>query len=131
MTTNIADSIIDKLEAKRQSERLSSRKFAKKLGVSPELYRLIIARERRITDKTAARVRAIYPELEKDLYIFLSGSVEVSTLIKETSRDAPQTAPSQKLRGFWRWLKYFYLKIRFPRQIKAAQTLKSKTGGIK
>lgn len=133
MSTIVDTSLIEKLKVIQARDGLSNRKFAiEKLGVSPELWRLTLNGQRRIGRAIQEGILKAYPELKEDvLAIFLPSDVESSPATSDQSTTPHQTHQNKILAHLPRWLRFLYYKLRFPRQSKVAQSLKSKSREVR
>ena len=132
MPTTVAESLIDKLRERQDKEGLSDQKFGGKLGISKELWRLVRTGERQIPRPVILKgIARAYPELVQDVLFFLGFDVDVSLLSSDHPTAHPETHQDKQQDGLRKLLRCLYLKIRHPRKVKAAQALKSKSGGIR
>lgn len=77
MSTAIAASLIDKLKELQAREGLSDYKFADKLAVSPQLWQMTRTLKRDIGLVILKAVMRAYPELYRDVLIFLGSDASI------------------------------------------------------
>lgn len=97
----------DKLKEIQTREDLSDYKFADKLGVSHQLWQMTRTGKREIGLAVLQGTIRVYPELSRDVLLFLSGDVEASTIIGDTSTTPPERTQDGKLGRFRGWLRGF------------------------
>lgn len=79
MSTIVATSLIDKLKGIQVRESISGNEFARKLGISPQLYHMTKNGKRDIGLEVLRAIARAYPELNRDVLFFLSGDVNSLT----------------------------------------------------
>lgn len=105
MSTAVVISLIEKLKEIQAREGLSDYKFADKLGVSPQLWQMTRTGKRDIGSVILKAVAKTYPELNRDVLIFLGSDASIlSNQFSDLSTTPPQTTQDGKLAVFRGWL---------------------------
>lgn len=93
--------LLKKLRQRQEEVGLSDTAFAKQLGISQQLWNAIKLGTRQIIKPPLLTgILKAYPELSRDLIIFLSNGVDVSTISVETPPERHQRTLGLILRGF-------------------------------
>lgn len=100
MSTIVASSLLEKLKEIQDKEGLSDYKFADKLGISHQLWQMTRTGKREIGLTILQGVRVVYPELDRDVLLFLSNNVDISPEERDITTITPETALGQKLGHF-------------------------------
>lgn len=90
MSTAVATSLIEKLREIQTREGLSDYKFADKLGVSHQLWQMTRTDKREIGLTILQGTLRAYPELSREVLLFLSIDV-----VKDTGFAGDTTTPSE------------------------------------
>lgn len=95
--------LLKKLRQRQEEVGLSDTAFAKQLGISQQLWNAIKLGTRQIIKPPLLTgILKAYPELSRDLIIFLSNGVDVSTISVETPPKRHQRTQGINLRGLIR-----------------------------
>lgn len=90
----------EKLKELQTSEGLNDYKFADKLGISHQLWQMTRSGKRDIGLIILKAILKAYPELDRDVLIFLSGDVVITSGGVDLATDAPQPSQDGKLARF-------------------------------
>ena len=104
MSTNVGN-LLGKLKDKQSQRGLSDYKFAKILGVSPQLWQMTRTGKREIGLVVLKAAIRAYPKLFKDVLLFLSSDVNRLTIGVSGSTKSPQTNQNGKCKSFRGWLR--------------------------
>lgn len=98
--------LLKKLRQRQEEAGLSDTAFAKQLGISQQLWNAIRLGTRQIIrPPLLTGILRAYPELNRDVLIFLSNGVEVSTITVDNPPKRHQRHQNGKLRRFRGWLR--------------------------
>lgn len=100
MSTIVATSLIEKLKEIQTKEGLSDYKFAEKLGVSHQLWQMTRTSKRELGLAVLQGIIRAYPELYRDVFLFLSGDVNITSQLVGLPTNYPQTPQDGKLGDF-------------------------------
>ncbi len=93
--------LLKKLRQLQEEAGLSDTAFARQLGISQQLWNAIRLGTRQIIrPPLLTGILRAYPELNRDLLIFLSNGVDVSTIPVDKPPERHQPSLGQNLRGF-------------------------------
>jgi len=79
MSTHIGNNLIERLKKYQSQLGLSNYKFAERLGISAELWRMMKLGKRAVSLSLLRGIMKAYPEMEEDVLIFLRGDVADTT----------------------------------------------------
>jgi len=99
VSTAVANSLIEKLKEKQTKERLSDYGFADKLSVSHQLWQMTRTGKREIGLAVLQGTIRAYPELDRDVLIFLGGDVDMSPKDEVDNHNTPEKPCNQNLDG--------------------------------
>lgn len=104
--------LLKKLRQLQEEAGLSDTAFARQLGISQQLWNAIRLGTRQIIrPPLLTGILRAYPELNRDVLIFLSNGVDVSTKSVDTPPKRHQRPPGQYLRGFGGRLRELVRKV--------------------
>ena len=91
----------EKVKELQTLEGLSDYRFAEKIGVSHQLWQMTRTGKREIGLVILKAITRAYPELDRDVLLFLRGDVNITSQLAVETTDAPQTHQDKNLGILW------------------------------